>query len=110
MANKILEQENKMIEEIIENFDFEKCELTMITLGWTWGFEQHTPSIERLKEAARNRLRGAIDYAKRKKCSKSTYFLSSGGLKGNAWINRYGHIEGLRLEFVLTEWDSDGDV
>ena len=110
MANKILEQENKMIEEIIENFDFEKCELTMITLGWTWGFEQHTPSIERLKEAARNRLRVAIDYAKKEKCSKSTYFLSSGGLKGNAWINRYGHIEGLRLEFVLTEWDSDGDV
>lgn len=110
MPNKILEQENKMIEEIIENFDFEKCELTMITLGWTWGLQEQTPSIERLKETARSRLKGAIELAKEQKCSKATYFASSGGLKGTAWINRYGHIEGLRLEFVLTEWDSDGDV
>ena len=50
-----------------------------------------------------------IELAKEQRCSKATYFASSGGLKGNAWINRYGHIEGLRLEFVLTEWDSDGD-
>jgi len=63
MANRIIEQENKMIDEIIENL-----------------------------------------------CSRSTYFSSSGGLKGNAWVNRYGHIEALRLEFVLTEWESDGDV
>ena len=110
MANRVLEQENKMIEEIIENFDFEKCELTMIALGWTWGFQEQTPSIERLKEAARSRLRSAIELAKEQKCSKATYFTSSGGLKGNAWVNRYGHIEALRLEFVLTEWESDGDV
>lgn len=110
MANKVLEQENKMIEEIIENFDFVKCELTMISLGWTWAFDQYTPSIDRLKDAARNRLRSAIELAKQNKCSKSTYFSSSGGLKGNAWINKYGYIEALRLEFILTEWESDGDV
>lgn len=109
MANKILEQENKMIEEIIENFDFVKCKLTMIALGWTWSPDQVIPSIERLKESARDRLRGAIKITKQNKCSKSTFFSSSGGLKGNAWINRYGHIEALRLEFVLTEWESDGD-
>jgi len=109
MANKIFEQENKMIEEIIDNFDFVKCELAMNALGWTWGFDQSTPSIERLKDSARKRLRGAIELAKQNKCSKSTFFSSSGGLKGNAWINRYGHIEALRLEFVLTEWESDGD-
>ena len=110
MANRILEQENKMIEEIIEHFNFTKCELTMIALGWTWGFDQGSPTIDRLKDAARSRLKSAIELAKQNKCSKSTYFASSGGLKGNAWINRYGHIEGLRLEFVLTEWESDGDV
>jgi hypothetical protein len=37
------------------------------------------------------------------------YFSSSGGLKGTAWKNRYGHVAGIKLEFVLTEWDSDGD-
>lgn len=110
MANRIIEQENKMIDEIIENFDFEKCEITMKTLGWSWAFDRNTPTIERLKESARSRLQSAIELAKQNKCSRSTYFSSSGGLKGNAWINRYGHIEALRLEFVLTEWESDGDV
>jgi len=104
------EKEQNLIDEIIENFDFEKCHLAMKSLDWTWGFENITPSIERLKESAKDRLISAMELAKKDKCSKSTYFSSSGGLKGNAWVNRYGHIEGIRLEFVLTDWDSDGDV
>lgn len=110
MGNKILEQENKMIDEILDNFDFRKCQLVMQTIHWTWGFGETSPTIEMLKSSAVDRLKGAMDLAKNGKCSKSTYYSSSGGLKGSAWINRYGHVEGIRLEFVLTEWDSDGDV
>lgn len=105
-----MEQENKMIAEILDNFDFRKCEIAMKTLRWTWGFGETSPTIEMLKSSAVSRLRDAMELAKKGKCSKSTYFSSSGGLKGNAWVNRYGHIEAVRLEFVLTEWDSDGDV
>lgn len=103
------EQEDRMIKDILENFDFQKCRIAMISLGWRWGLEGITPTIEMLKESAESRLRSAMDLARKGKCSKSTYFCSSGGLKGNAWSNRYGHIEGIRLEFVLTDWDSDGD-
>lgn len=110
MGNRLLEQENKMIDEIIANFDFAKCEKAMKTLKWTWGFENEPPSIDRLKKSAEERLRSAMDLAKKNKCSKSTFFSSSGGLKGNAWVNKYGYIEALRLEFVITEWESDGDV
>jgi hypothetical protein len=104
------EKEQSLINEIIEHFDFEKCQKAMRAVGWTWYLEGNVPSVERLKESARDRLVSAMELAKKDKCSKSTYFSSSGGLKGNAWVNRYGHIEGIRLEFVLTEWDSDGDV
>lgn len=110
MGNKITEDENKMIQDIIQNFDFNKCFLVMKTLRWTWGFTQQTPTIEMLKTSAEQRLRDAMKLARNGKCSKSTYFVSSGGLKGNAWVNRYGHIEAIRLEFVLADWDSDGDV
>lgn len=99
-----------MISEVLENFDFYKCKLVMESIGWKWGFENQVPSIEMLKKSASNRLRNAMDLAKKNKCSKSTYFSSSGGLKGNAWVNRFGHIEAIRLEFVLTDWDSDGDT
>lgn len=110
MGNKIIEQENKMIDEIISNFNFDRCEKVMKTLKWSWGFGTEPPSIDALKKSAEERLRSAMDLAKKSKCSKSTYFSSSGGFKGNAWVNRYGYIEALRLEFVLTEWESDGDV
>ena len=110
MGNRIIDQENKMINDILENFDFEKCRRAMRALNWTWAIEGTVPSIERLKKAAENRLRDSMDLAKKGKCSKSTYFVSSGGLKGNAWTNRYGHIEGIRLEFIITDWDSDGDI
>lgn len=103
------EHEDRMIQDILENFDFVKCHITMKLLGWKWGLEQITPSIDMLKKSAEARLRDAMESAKKGKCPKSTYFCSSGGLKGNAWTNRYGHIEGIRLEFVLTDWDSDGD-
>ena len=110
MSHKILEQENRMINEILKEFDFEKCQKVMKHLQWSWFPETIAPSIDRMKESARQRLRDAIDMAKKNKCSKSTYFSSSGGLRGNAWVNRFGQIEAVRLEFVLTEWDSDGDV
>lgn len=110
MGHKVIENENRMIDEIIENFDFEKCRIAMKVLGWTWGFHPLSPTIEMLKQAARERIKSVMKLAKEGKCPKSTYFCSSGGLKANAWVNRYGQIEGIRLEFVLTDWDSDGDI
>ncbi len=110
MGNKILEQENKMIQDIIDNFDFRKCEIVMKELNWVWGFDRGVPTISMLEQSAVERLKSAMELAKEEKRPNTTYFSSSGGLKANAWVNRYGHIEGVRLEFVLTEWDSDGDV
>lgn len=104
------ENENSMIDDILFNFDFKKCHQVMNAINWEWGIHGQIPTIEMLKSSARQRLTDAMTAAKSGKCSKSTYFSSSGGLKGNAWVNRYGHIEGIRLEFVLTDWDSDGDV
>ena len=103
------QMEDKMIQDILDNFDFKRCHDAMKALRWQWGFDEGTPTIEKLKESAVERLIGAMKEAKEDKKPNITYFSSSGGLKGNAWVNRYGQIEGVRLEFVLTDWDSDGD-
>jgi hypothetical protein len=103
-------KENKMIDDIIENFDFFKCYSIMNVLNWKWRGDRVT--IEMLKSSAVNRLRSAIDGVKDKEnkvAADCEYHSSSGGLKATVWKNRYGHIKGVRLEFVLTEWDSDGD-
>lgn len=101
----------KMIEDVLEHFDFEKCHYVMTKLRWFW-FGRGVPTIEDLKDSARQRLESAIKGATDKKDRlplNSYYFCSSGGLKATAWRNRYGHLEAINLEFVLTEWDSDGD-
>jgi len=103
--------EEKMIDEIIEEFDFERCYVAMTALNWEW-FGRGTPTVEILKEVAIERLRSAIKGVKDKEnrlSANECYFSSSGGLKGTAWKNRYNHVAGIKLEFVLTEWDSDGD-
>ena len=100
----------KMIDDIIENFDFEKCHFVMTKLKWSW--VRGIPTIDDLKRAAIQRMEQAIEGALDKKDIlplNSYYFSSSGGLKATAWRNRYGHLEAINLEFVLAEWDSDGD-
>ena len=109
MGRNPYEHETKMIEEILDNFDFHKCWNVMMSLQWGWGFQNEIPDVDRLKKSAIERLRGVIDYAKKGESSKLTYYSSSGGLKATAWINRYRQIEGLQLEFVLTDWTSEGD-
>lgn len=103
--------ENKMIDNVIENFDFVRCHHAMRLLNWEW-FGRGIPTIPMLKEASIERLKSAIKGVKHKDNkvpANEHYFSSSGGLKGTAWKNRYGHVVGVRLEFVLTEWDADGD-
>lgn len=104
------EAENQMIQEVLDNFDFIKCWLTMRHLNWTWGLQSQIPSIDDLKESATARMKEAIKIAKGGESAKSTYFVSSGGLKASAWRNKFYHIEGLQLEFVLTDWQSEGDT
>lgn len=101
----------KMIEDVLEHFDFDRCHFAMKALKWKW-FGIGVPTVEDLKYSARERLESAIKGATDKKDIlplNSYYFSSCGGLKATAWRNRYGHLEAINLEFVLTEWDSDGD-
>ena len=102
----------KMIGEIISNFDFEKCEVTMSALNWEW-FGRGVPNIQMLKESSVERLRDVINQITSKENGLNPnvpYYSMSGGLKATGWKNHYGHVVGLQLEFVLTDWESDGDV
>jgi hypothetical protein len=42
------EMEDKMIQEILDNFDFNKCWTVMKLINWTWGFNNETPTISKL--------------------------------------------------------------
>lgn len=100
----------KMIDEIIENFDFQKCQIAMKKLNWVWA-GVGVPTIQDLKKSAYNRMCNAIKSAQESKFSSTgePFSVSSGGLKATVYKNRYNRVNHMTLEFVLCDWDSDGD-
>lgn len=103
---------DKMVEQVLENFDFGKVYLTMRALNWTWGMEPRTPSIESLKRTAENLLRGSINGAIKSKDLREWegYLNATGGFKATAYRNRFKHIVNVELEFIVSSWDTDGDA
>jgi len=100
-----------MIDEIMEEFDFVKVERIMFHLNWRWASEyKRTPNIDELKEAAEERLRDAAE-------SRLGNFIdeyhelgitsATGGFKATAWCNEAKtEITGLKLEFIVADWDT----
>jgi hypothetical protein len=102
------DKEQELIDEILREFNFERCKLTMDYLNWTWGFTNQVPSIEELKKSALNRIHSAIEVIRNRKNISYHHpaVCSSGGLQATVFVNKYGHITHIGLEFVLTEWSS----
>ena len=102
----------RMIDDIIQSFDFEKCGRVMRVLNWRWAVINSVPNVEQMKSTAVYLLEGAS-----KGCIQSqdckpheTYFNATGGFKASAIKNKFGHLVFMKLEFVVSEWESDGDT
>lgn len=105
---RIKKSEQELIDSILENFNFKKCEKVMKYLNWTWVTDNKVPTIEQLKEAALDRINSAIEGLRNEKrwSYLEPYMCSSGGLCVYVWKDRYGNICDIKMEFVLTEWDT----
>ena len=98
----------KLIEDILENFDFDKVKKTMNFLGWTWAKLQDVPTTYQIMKSARERLEGAYNNAMK---NKKDSCLSSGGLRAFAEYNKKSKVvDFLQLDFVLTSWESQIEV
>jgi hypothetical protein len=99
---------DKMIEDIIDAFDFNKVWITMEYLGWRWD-GQGVPTIKALIEEAKRLLKGAAK--SRLTDFKDEYWEigitnGTGGFQAKAYCNETKtKIIALDLKFVLTEWD-----
>lgn len=102
------DKEQKIIDEVLQEFNFGKCKITMEYLNWTWGRTNGVPTIADLKESALNRIHNAIEIIRTRENISYQHpaTCSSGGLKATVFVNKYGHITYVSLEFVLTEWES----
>ena len=99
---------DKMIDEIIEEFNFAKVADTMKHLSWRWEGEV---TIDMLRNEAERLLRGAAEA--RLGRYKHVYWeqgiiSGTGGFQAMAFCNEdKTKIIGLDLKFVLEEWDAE---
>lgn len=97
----------KMIHDIMENFDWEKTQRAMEFMDWRWAGEYVT--VDMLKESAKRLLNNAAEI--RLSDYKTEHWelgiiCATGGLQATAFCNEAKtKIIALDLKFVLAEWD-----
>jgi len=100
-----------MIKEIMEEFKFGKVESVMHHLDWQWGGSNYrTPHIDELRKSAEQLLRSVAELrlgAFIDEHYKVGIISATGGFKATAWCNEARtEITGLRLEFIVADWDT----
>jgi hypothetical protein len=101
---KYYERHQKMMFDIINNFDFQKVHDVMKYLDWTW-YSKGIPTVDDIRFSARERIESVIKNCLLDANPNEEYFVSSGGLKATAIKDDYGQITFLQLEFVIVRWD-----
>ena len=102
MTNR--DRHQKMMFDILNNFDFEKVHVVMKSLNWTW-YPNGVPTVDDITFSARERIESVIKACLLDAKPSEEYFVSSGGLKATAIKDDYGQITFLQLEFVVVSWD-----
>lgn len=106
----VLDPIDKMVEDILEEFDFQKVQLVMDYLNWQWSDKQ-VPSISDLKETAERLLRNAADLRLGEYESEHwevAIMSGTGGFQATAYCDETKtKIIMLDLKFVIAEWDAE---
>lgn len=85
----LTEKQQEIIDEIMDNFDFERVHKTMIALNWGCG--NGVPDLSDIKKSARCRLKTAME--ENVSCASGGFFVEKEG-------------DYISLKFVVAEWDN----
>ena len=92
----------KAIDNIVDNFNWEKVHKTMVALDWTWTDSNlETPTTGMLFRCAVRLLHDAYDGVEKNKCN---YSVRTGGFHARAIVDGEEIYE-LRLTFEVTSWE-----
>jgi len=104
--------QQQMIDNIIDNFDFDRVMTTMDALHWRWRGSKDTPTKQELIDSALERLRSAIEQVlspNNKEHKDIGWISASGGFQAQAWKTKKGNLAKLQLEFIVSEWNVERD-
>jgi len=102
---------DKMIDEIMDEFNFATVHKTMVALDWKWASSKnYIPSMDELRAEAERLLRDVADVRLnmwQDEDWKSPIICSTGGFSATAWCNEdKTKITRLNLDFVVSSWKS----
>jgi len=93
----------KAIDNIIENFNWEKVHTAMVALDWRWQDDYEPPTTGALFRHAVDLLHYAYDEAIENRCD---YSVRTGGFYARALVNEETkEVESLRLAFEVCSWE-----
>lgn len=99
---------SEVIDNIIENFEWEKVRRAMLINEWTWAtINGETPTINQLKEVAISLLE---EVAVQGMTKGKDYTISTGGFEAvlKFYDDEYDErIANLELKFVIDSWESE---
>ena len=92
-----------MIDDIIKHYNFQKVQDVMIFLNWTWVGSLESPSINELKNKAREELNNVYDLSEKHQDNAS---IMVGGFRAMAQYS-YDELEVFSLEliFSIANWE-----
>ena len=108
-----LDPVNKMIDDIMDEFNFARVLTTMEALDWKWATAKSgygIPDMDELRATAERLLRGAADA--RLNDYKGTHWElgiinGTGGFQATAWCDEdKTKITALDLSFIVEHWDT----
>lgn len=99
----LTEQQQEWIDEIMDNFDFEKVHKTMVALDWTWvvSLEDNLfeiPDKQAIMKEARRIMRQCLET-----CTEEGTGVGTGG------FTAMFHGDGLTLRFVVEDYGAWND-
>jgi hypothetical protein len=103
---------DKMIDEIMDEFNFARVHTAMVALDWKWAVtsNNNVPTMDELRKEAERLLRDAADVRLdmfKEEPWELPIICSTGGFSAAAWCNEdKTKITRLDLEFIVSSWNS----
>lgn len=97
------------IDEIMDNFDFDKVHKVMEVTGWQWASRDdmntmYQPEVSDLRTRARQLMRGAVEEMLAR--GEKKWGTETGGFRVECWNDcDDGRID-LRLDFIVESWNN----
>lgn len=99
--------EQKLLDETLDWFNFSKVASVMQHLQWTW-HNCDSPGGIPTEPDLRAEVRKQFKYCMERSHGKERFLMGIGGFDYTVWRDKGGHVDVFELKFVIADWSTAG--